>query len=172
MYSNKIIDDKQLMEDFIPNLSFKIQFLYSYKIKINVINENYNEIICIDKFSFTDDIFNILNKDYDFRLKYNNKYLYTGKLVFEIIKYKQNKIKLIVKFGSKETKSAIVYPEEPLCILLDMLNIKDKRIKFLFNGIVYPVASILTFEEMGITKDTILHLMNQVYAGFNKIILN
>lgn len=182
MYSNKIIDDKKLMEDFIPNLSFKIQFLYSDKIKINVINENHNEIICVDRFSFTDDIFNILMKDYDFRLKYNDKYIYAGKFLFEyslkngdtieIIKCKQNKIKLAVKIRSKEIKTAIVYPEEPLYILLDMLNIKDKRIKFSYKGITYPVASIFTFEEIGITKDTILGLMNQAYAGCNKIILN
>ena len=181
MHSNKIIDDKQLVENFIPNLSFKIQFLGTDKIKINVINESHNEIICVDKFSFTDDIFNILNKDYDFRLKYNDKYIYAGKFIFEynlkngdaieIIKFKPNKIKLIVKMGTNNIKNVIVYPEEPLCILLDMLNI-DKFLKLFFNGIAYSVASILTFEEIGITKDTIIHLNNQAISGCNKIILN
>ena len=181
MHSNKIIDDKQLVENFIPNLSFKIQFLGTDKIKINVINESHNEIICVDKFSFTDDIFNILNKDYDFRLKYNDKYIYAGKFIFEynlkngdtieIIKFKPNKIKLIVKMGTNNIKNVIVYPEEPLCILLDMLNI-DKFLKLFFNGIAYSVASILTFEEIGITKDTKIYLNNQAISGCNKIILN
>ena len=181
MYSNKIIDDKKLMEDFIPNLSFEIQFLYSDKIKINVINENHNEIICVDRFSFTDDIFNILKKDYDFRLKYNDKYIYDGKFIFEynlkngdaieIIKCKPNKIKLWAKMGTGLVKKVIVYPEEPLCILLDMLNI-DKRVKFIFNGITYNVASIYTFEEIGLTKDARILLFNQGISGCNKIILN
>ena len=182
LHSNKIIDDKQFMENFIPNLSFEMQFLNKDEIKINVINENHKEIICVDKFSFTDEIFNKLKKDYDFRLKNNDKYIYTGKFIFEynlkngdtneIIKGKSNKIKLTARFGSYNIKKVIVYPEEPLYILLDMLNIKDKNIKFVFKGVTYSVATILTFEEIGITKDANISMCHQAISGCNKIILN
>ena len=178
-HSNKIIDDKQFMENFIPNLSFELQFLNKDEIKINVINENHKEIICVDRFSFTDEIFNILNKDYDydFRLKINDKYIYTGKFIFEynlkngdtieIIKCKPNKIKLAVKLGTNNIKNVIVYPEEPLYVLLDMLNIKDKNIKFAFKGVLYAVATIFTFEEIGITEDTRISFLYQAISGCN-----
>ena len=180
-HSNKIINDKQFMENFIPNLSFEMQFLNKDEIKINVINENHKEIICVDRFSFTDEIFNILNKDYDFRLKNKDKYIYTGKFIFEynlkngdtieIIKCKPNKIKLIAILGDN-TKKVIVYPEEPLCILLDMLDIKDKSIKLIFKGFTYHVATILTVEEIGITKDATIFMITPAISGCNKIILN
>lgn len=52
-----------------------------------------------------------------------------------------------------------------------MLNL-DKRVKLVFNGITYSVESIITFEEIGITKDAIIFLINQAISGCNKIILN
>lgn len=181
LHSNKIIDDKELIENFVPNLSFTTQFLDMDKIKINIINESQKEIICVDIFSLTNDIFKILDKDYDFRLKYNDKFIYPGKFIFEynlkdddtieIIKFKPNKIKLVIKAGHVD-EIVIVYPEEPLCILFDMLSIKDKNIKFIYKGLTYNVATNLTFEEIGITKDAFLFLNSQAISGSNKIILN
>ena len=103
MHSNKIIGDKDLIENFLPNLSFEIEFLsITDKIKINLIEEGRKGIIYVNKLSLTDDIFNQLKKDYIFRFKYNNKYILPGKFLFEynlsdndtidIIKYKSKAI--------------------------------------------------------------------------------
>ena len=81
--SNKIISDNQIMEDFLPSLYFEIKILESDNIKINIIIENNIETIFVDRFSYTDDIYNKLNKDYDFRLKFNDKYIFGGKFIFE-----------------------------------------------------------------------------------------
>ena len=181
--SNKVIDDDQLMEGFVPNLNFEIKFVGEDTIKINIINENLIETTCVDKFSFIDDIYNKLNKDYDYRLKFNDKYIYPGKFIFEyklkngdnieLIKCKPNKIKLTVKMGTKDNRTVIVYPEEPLYILMDMLNINIKDYKkFIYSGVSYYLATIFTFEEIGITKDAKICLLNQAISGCDKIILN
>ena len=182
IHSNKIIDDNQLLEEFVPNLNFEIKFVDVDLIKINIIIENHIETICVDKFSFIDDIYNKLNKNYDFRLKFNNKYIFPGKFTFEynlkngdnieLIKCKPNKINLTVRLGYKDNRTVIVYPEEPLYILMEMLNIKDKKMKFIYSGVTYDLATIFTFEEIGITKEAKITIYYPAISGCDKIILN
>ena len=58
-----------------------------------------------------------------------------------------------------------VSPNDQLNILLTILNIKNKAIKFIFDGMVYSMASILTFQEIGLTHDARIALINQAIAG-------
>ena len=178
--SNKIISNNQLIEDFILDLNFEIKLLETDKIKINVINENKIETILVDPFSYTNDIFNKLNKDYDFRFKFKDQYIYAGKFIFEynlkngdtieLINDKSNKIKLIVR-TSRKTQIITVYPQEPLKIIMDILNLSDKTIKMVYKGITYSIDSILTFEKIGLTKDTNIFLFNEAVSGCERMIL-
>ena len=166
MYSNEIVDDKEFVENFLPNLTFEIVFLkITDKIKINLIDEGHKEIIYANKLSSSDDIFNQLKKDYVFRLKYNNKYLFPWKFLFkynlsnndttEIIKNKSNAMELLVRLGKKK-ETIYVYPEEPLYILAEMFNINNKYIKLIYNGVIYPVYSIFTFKEIQIENHAVI----------------
>jgi len=176
LHSNKIIGDMELIENFLPNLSFEIEFLsITDKIKINLIEEGRKEIIYVNKLSLTDDIFNQLKKDYIFRLKYNNKYIFPGKFLFEynlsdndtidIIKYKSKAIELTFKLGIKHEKKVFVYPEEPLCVLVGLLNINDKDIRLTYKGVTYSVYTIFTFKEIKIKNHDVINLYKPSYAG-------
>ena len=177
MHSNKIIGDKDLIENFLPNLSFEIEFLsITDKIKINLIEEGRKEIIYVNKLSLTDDIFNQLKKDYIFRLKYNNKYIFPGKFLFEynlsdndkidIIKYKSKPLELIVKLGNNYKKIVFVYPEEPLCVLVGLLNINNKNVMFVYEGVTYSVYSIFTFEKIQIENCAAINLISPSRCGY------
>ena len=67
--SNKIIED----DSQLPNLNFEIEIYNVYKIKINVINGNNTETTFVDPYSYIDDIYTKLNKNYKFDLKFNGK---------------------------------------------------------------------------------------------------
>ena len=56
--SNRIVNDNELVEDLLLNLIFEVKLLDTDKIKINLINENRNNIetIVVDPFSYTNDI--------------------------------------------------------------------------------------------------------------------
>ena len=176
LHSNKIIGDMELIENFLPNLSFEIEFLsITDKIKINLIEEGRKEIIYVNKLSLTDDIFNQLKKDYIFRLKYNNKYVFPGKFLFEynlsdndtidIIKYKSKAIELTFKLRINHEKKVFVYPEEPLCVLVGLLNINDKDIRLTYKGVTYSVYTIFTFKEIKIKNHDFINLCAPSYAG-------
>ena len=159
------------------NLHFDIILSEIEKIKINIINENNIETIAIDPFSYTDDIYKILNKNYLFRLKFKDKFIHNGKLIIqynikngdniELIKNELNKIKLRVKRSTRDCETVIVYPDEPLYVLMDMLNILDESTKFSYKGRTYNLASILTFEKIGLIKDTSIVIFNQAVSGCN-----
>ena len=72
---------------------------------------------------------------------------------------------LICKMGSESPKRVEVNISDPIYILLDKLNICDKKAKFVFESQTYSLASCLTFEEIGITKDTLIFIMNQAISG-------
>ena len=176
LHSNKIIGDMELIENFLPNLSFEIEFLsITDKIKINLIEEGRKEIIYVNKLSLTDDIFNQLKKDYIFRLKYNNKYVFPGKFLFEynlsdndtidIIKYKSKAIELTFKLRINHEKKVFVYPEEPLCVLVGLLNINDKDIRLTYKGVTYPVYTIFTFKEIQIKNFKEINLISPSLCG-------
>ena len=176
MHSNKIIGDKELKENFIANLSFGIEFLaITDKITINLIEEGHKEILYVNKFSLMDNIFNHLKKDYIFRLKYNNKYIFPAKFFFEynlsgndtidIIKYKSNTIELTVNLGNNHKEAVYVYPEEPLCVLVGLFNINNKNTKFVYKGVTYSVYTIFTFKEIKIENHDVINLYIPYYAG-------
>ena len=58
-----------------------------------------------------------------------------------------------------------VSPNDQLNILLTILNITDKTAKFIFDGETYSMASIQTFQEIGLTYDTRIFVSNQGKAG-------
>ena len=74
-------------------------------------------------------------------------------------------MKLKCKLGSGNIKVVDVRPEDPLYVLLTKLKITDKRTKFLYNGIARSMASIETFEEIGLTTDTPVNVINPAIAG-------
>lgn len=177
LHSNKIIGDKDLIENFLPNLSFEIEFLsITDKIKINLNEEGRKEIIYVNKLSLTDDIFNQLKKDYIFRLEYNDKYIFPGKFLFEynlsdndtidIIKYKSKPLELTVKLGKNNKKKVFVYPEEPLCVLVGLLNINNKNVMLFYEGVAYYVYSVFTFEEIQIENCATINLVSPSRCGY------
>jgi hypothetical protein len=76
----------------------------------------------------------------------------------------KSKMKLTCKLGSM-TKIVEVYPSDQLNVLIQKLNLHDKITKFIYKGITYLVASILTFDEIGLTSDCYLPFINPAIAG-------
>ena len=74
-------------------------------------------------------------------------------------------MKLTFKLGTKNTRVVEVQPSDNLFILLGKLKISDKNTKFIFNGITYSMASIQTFQEIGLTFDTGIAINNQAISG-------
>ena len=175
--SNKIIEDINFIEDFIDNLNFDIDLLKINKIKLNIINGDNLEKIYVDPFYSIDELYNLLNINFDYRLKFNNEILYFGKRklliqynikdddYFEIIKLDSNVIKLKIKIGGGGYQNVTVNIKEPIYILMDILNIEDANVKFVYNGITYAIGSIRTFEKIGLIKDTTLILFSEAISG-------
>ena len=169
--SNKIINnDKQLIEDFIPNLKFDISFDID-KIMVNILNKNDREAIFIDPFSYTDELYPRCDKEYFCELVINGKDIPRGAFIFDYLKNNDNiqliylntkeKIRLKVKLGTSNTKIIFINPEEPISSLLKKLNICDKKTKFIFNGETYSMFSTLTFKEIGLTSDSNIYVNNK-----------
>lgn len=74
-------------------------------------------------------------------------------------------MKLTCKYGTNITKVVEVKPTDPLYILLEKLKISDKSSKFIYNGITRDIASILTFQDIGLTSDVRLAIINQGISG-------
>ena len=58
-----------------------------------------------------------------------------------------------------------VSPNDPLYVLLDKLNIAGEATKFVFEGVNYYIASILTFQEIGLPYDAIIVVVCQAISG-------
>lgn len=183
--SNKIINnDKQLIEDFIHNLKFDISFDID-KIMVNILNKNDKEAIFIDPFSYTDELYAKYNKEKACRLVINGKDIpQSGGFIFDYTKNNDNiqliyintktiqaqSVKLKVRFGTSNTKIIFINPKERLYSLLEMLCIQDKLTKFIFNGETYCMGTILTFEEIGLTSDSNIYVINEALCGPSKTI--
>ena len=74
-------------------------------------------------------------------------------------------MKITCKLGTKTTKVVEVSPNDPLQILLEMLQITDKHTKFHFNGTTYYICSNFTFKEIGIYSDSRIFINNQAISG-------
>ena len=65
-------------------------------------------------------------------------------------KFYYKMVKLTCKLGLRNTKVVEVQPDDQIYVLLEKLNITDRKTKFVFNGQPYSMASIQTFEEIGL----------------------
>jgi hypothetical protein len=74
-------------------------------------------------------------------------------------------MKLTCKFGTDNLKKIDVQPSDQICILIEKLNLKDKKSKFIFQGETYQVATILTFKEIGLVDDYRINIINAAIAG-------
>lgn len=64
-------------------------------------------------------------------------------------------MKIICKLGNtSKIETVNVSESDSLSVLLKKLKIKDKKAKLIYNDESYIIASILTFEEIGITFET------------------
>jgi hypothetical protein len=76
------------------------------------------------------------------------------------------KIKLICKLGDNGDKIVEVNETDRLSVFMDLLNLKDKNTKFIFNERTYPVCTNQTFKDIELTKDnTLLYFINQAISG-------
>ena len=73
-------------------------------------------------------------------------------------------VKIVCKLGSRN-KVVEVKISDPIYILLDKLKITDKKTKFIFGGNTYSIASLFTFQEIGLTTDTRIAFCNQAISG-------
>jgi hypothetical protein len=62
-------------------------------------------------------------------------------------------------------KNIEIVDNEPLSILKQKLDIKDKNIKFIFKGMSYSIASNSKFKDIGITENTKLIFICSAIAG-------
>lgn len=74
-------------------------------------------------------------------------------------------MKLTCKINRTTKKVVHVQPEQQLNVLLTLLNIGDKRAKFVYKGFTYGLATIFTFKEIGLTTDTNLNIVTPARAG-------
>ena len=74
-------------------------------------------------------------------------------------------VKITCKISTTKTETVEVNISDPLYVLLEKLNITDKNTKFIFREETYSVASISTFQEIGLTNDTRISINNQALAG-------
>lgn len=77
-------------------------------------------------------------------------------------------MKLTCKINRTTKKVVQVQPEDQLNILLNKLNIGDKKAKFVYKGYTYSLATIFTFKEIGLTTDTDLNIVTPARAGISK----
>ena len=80
-------------------------------------------------------------------------------------KFYYRMVKLTCNLGTSNVKVVEVKPYEQINVLLERLNITDKKTKFMFKGKTYSMASVETFEEIGLTYDTKISLNNQPISG-------
>ena len=74
-------------------------------------------------------------------------------------------MKLLCNLGPFGEQFVEVKKSDPLKIFLDLLSIKDKNLKFIFNGQTYSVNTNTTFEEIGLNYDTNLFVICQAISA-------
>jgi hypothetical protein len=77
-------------------------------------------------------------------------------------------MKLTCQLGVYGQKIVEVNPREKLSVLLGLLGLSDKNSKFIFRARTYTIYTNQTFQEIGLTSDTTLFIVNQAIAGFFK----
>ncbi len=74
-------------------------------------------------------------------------------------------MRITCKLGTRNIKVVEVSLDDPLLVLLEKLNICDKKTKFIFKGVTYSMSSCFTFKEIGITEDCRIFINNQGISG-------
>ena len=74
-------------------------------------------------------------------------------------------VRLFVKYDTNKNKILEVQPYDQICILLKKLNISDIKTKFVYKGVTYCMASIITFQEIGLVNDSYIFVNNQEISG-------
>lgn len=74
-------------------------------------------------------------------------------------------IKVECIFGTNIIKKVEVKLSDQINVLLKMLDIKDKRTNLVYQGCTYGIATIWTFEEIGILSDCHIFINNQAISG-------
>lgn len=67
--------------------------------------------------------------------------------------------------GTSSTKAVDVQPYEQVNVLLQRLNISDKKTKFMYKGQTYGMYSNFTFQELEMTDNTRIFVNNQGISG-------
>ena len=60
---------------------------------------------------------------------------------------------ILCELGKDDFRSVVVSPNDYLYVLLDKLNITDKKTKFMYDSKIYDMASFETFQEINLTLD-------------------
>lgn len=68
-------------------------------------------------------------------------------------------MKLIIK--AKTKREINVSEKQQVCDLFKILNITDKKAKFICNGFTFAMAQFATFEELGIKEGNTLYVSYQ-----------
>lgn len=92
-----------------------------------------------------------------------------------MVKIKSKIIHLSVKYGKSMKKIIDVYPEDPINIILDILNLYDKEeapYSFIFEGSMYRLSSNFNFNfnEINIKNHTIINLISPSRGGCKYLI--
>ena len=62
-------------------------------------------------------------------------------------------MRILCELGKDDWRCVVVSPNDYLYVLLDKLNIRDKKTKFMYDSKIYDMASFETFQEINLTFD-------------------
>ena len=74
-------------------------------------------------------------------------------------------MKITCKLGTNTTKQVEVNASDTLSVLLQKLNISDKKTKFMYNGQTYQIYTLFTFQEIGMNDGARIFINNQGISG-------
>ena len=74
-------------------------------------------------------------------------------------------MKIKCKLATRTVEEVELPPSAHLYDLLNALGITDKDTKFTYNQRTYSMASIQTFEEIGMTNGGMIVVFNQAISG-------
>ena len=74
-------------------------------------------------------------------------------------------MKLTCKLGDFGIQIVEVKKTDCLSVLMNLLNLTDKNSKFTFKGRTYGIYSNQTFQEIGLTSNANIFIINQAISG-------
>ena len=175
--SENLIDENKLIEEFIPDLNFKLKLLETEKIKINLIENQNKETIYVDPFSNLTEIEEQIKKDFDYRLKYKDKFINDWNLLIqyniknndniELIK-SRGKIKIFICDSRNKSFEVNVYLEQKVSELKEYFsNIYGENGNFIFNGCLLDDDE--TFSDLDLYNGCRICYLGSYLAGSPKL---